>query len=169
MTIESNSAQVNVKDNDSRGGVNINQTLGGYAADMMFWGGPVYLCRRKDDAFLRMVMVPSEKWLQDIKDDGYKVIGEIRDLLGPRPKLDYALLMERDCSGDLYRASVALIKNPKDKNCWSNLANAAGRLDAAMQSRRIVELQPQHESELEEDRLAESQERMASIQELANK
>ena len=80
MKIESSSAQINVSDNDSSGGVNINNTLSGYAADMYFWGGAAYLCKRKDDPFLRVVMVPSAKWLQDVKDDGYEVIGLLSDL-----------------------------------------------------------------------------------------
>lgn len=77
MKVESSSAQINVCDNDSFAGVNINPALSGYAADIMFWGGAAYLCRRKDDSFLRVVMVPGEKWLQDIKDAGYEVVGSV--------------------------------------------------------------------------------------------
>lgn len=77
MKVESSSAQINVCDSDSFAGVNINPVLSGYAADIMFWGGAAYLCRRKDDSFLRVVMVPGEKWLQDIKDAGYEVVGSV--------------------------------------------------------------------------------------------
>jgi hypothetical protein len=80
MKIESNSAQINVRDNDSQGGVNINHALSGYAADMYFWGGAAYLCKRKDDPFLHVLMAPSAKWLQDVRDEGYEVIGLLSDL-----------------------------------------------------------------------------------------
>jgi hypothetical protein len=79
MKVESTGAQINVRDNDSFAGVNINPALSGYAADMMFWGGAAYLCRRKDDSFLRVLVVPGEKWLQDIKDGGYEIVGALSD------------------------------------------------------------------------------------------
>lgn len=80
MTIETNSAQINVRDNTTTAGVNINSAIGGYGADLSFWGGVAYLCRRKDDPFLRVVLVPSEKWAQDMRDEGYEIIGALGNI-----------------------------------------------------------------------------------------
>lgn len=80
MKIESNSAQILVRDNKGSSGVNINSALSGYAADLWFWGGAAYLCKHKDDQFLRVLVVPSAEWLKDIKDGGYEVVGLLSDL-----------------------------------------------------------------------------------------
>ena len=80
MNIESKSVQILVRDNKGSSGVNINSALAGYAADLWFWGGAAYLCKRKDDQFLRVLVVPSSEWLQDIKDAGYEVVGLLSEL-----------------------------------------------------------------------------------------
>jgi hypothetical protein len=80
MTIESNCAQVKVEDSETFAGVNINRGLSGYAADFSFWGGKTYVAKRKDDPFVHVLQVPSERWLQDLKDDGWIIVGELSEL-----------------------------------------------------------------------------------------
>lgn len=80
MTIESNSAQINVKDSLSFAGVNINRALSGFASDLSFWGGEHYVARIKDDPFVHVLTVPSARWLQDLKDEGWEILGTLSEL-----------------------------------------------------------------------------------------
>lgn len=59
MKIESTHAQITVSDNETgNAGGNIHRRLSGYACDISFWDGEVFLCRRKGDPFLHIVLVP---------------------------------------------------------------------------------------------------------------
>lgn len=84
MTIESNSCQVKVEDSETFAGVNINRAISGYAADLSFWGGETYVAKRKDDPFLHVLTVPSARWLQDLKDDGWIIVGTLTELANQR-------------------------------------------------------------------------------------
>lgn len=81
MTIESSNAQIRVEDSQAHAGVNVNRTASGYGADLSFWGGENYLAKRKDDPFMHVLVVPSARWLQDLKDEGWEIIGRLSDLL----------------------------------------------------------------------------------------
>lgn len=80
MTIESNNAQILVRDHDGSAGVNINRAISGFGADLMFWGGESYLARREGEPFVHVLIVPGERWLQDLKDDGWKIVGKLSEL-----------------------------------------------------------------------------------------
>lgn len=80
MKIESNSAQIIVEDSDAFAGVNINRVIGGFASDLCFWGGETYVAKREGDLFLHLLTVPSIRWLEDLKNEGWIIIGTLTDL-----------------------------------------------------------------------------------------
>jgi len=88
MNITSTGAQVEVRDNTDSTYINIHRCVNGYGAE--FWAhksAPIYLVRKvgEDDTWMRLVMVPSDKWLGDMRDAGYEIVGKLSDLLGKCP------------------------------------------------------------------------------------
>ncbi len=80
MTIESNSCQILVRDSAGQAGVNVNRAASGYVADLYFWGGTAYLATRADDPFIHVLVAPSERWLQDLRDESWIIVGTLKDL-----------------------------------------------------------------------------------------
>jgi len=80
MKIETSHAKICVSDSENKqSGVNINSRLSGYAADMAFWAD-AYLAKRKDSPFMHVILIPSKRWLKDLEDDGYEIIGLLSEL-----------------------------------------------------------------------------------------
>lgn len=55
--------------------------LHGYGVGVcLFTGiGNYYLCHKKGDQYrIYIIGIPSEEWLQDLKDDGYEIIQELK-------------------------------------------------------------------------------------------
>lgn len=80
MKLESTSAQITVSDSVSNAGGNIQNRMFGYACDISFYDGAVYLCRRQGDPFVHIVLVPGERWKQDLIDEGYEIIAKLPTL-----------------------------------------------------------------------------------------
>lgn len=61
--------------------IDINKAISGYAIAMRFspaLGGHYALATRKDDQYaVYLIALPSERWLGDLKDDGYEVFQTI--------------------------------------------------------------------------------------------
>ena len=80
MDIISSNAQVLVKDNQGSTGVNINSRIHGYVADLYFWGSSTYLALRKDGG-IHILIAPSDEWQEEIKEEGFVIIGKLSDLV----------------------------------------------------------------------------------------
>ena len=80
MDIISSHAQVLVKDNKGSTGVNIDSLIHGYVADLYFWGSSSYLARRKDGG-VHILIAPSDEWEEEIKEEGFVIIGKLSDLV----------------------------------------------------------------------------------------
>lgn len=81
MKIESPNAQIEVHDSGIFAGVNIRPAIYGYAADLQFWGGKTYVAKKDGCPFIHILQTPGERWLQDLKDDGWIIIGELSELI----------------------------------------------------------------------------------------
>ena len=81
MDIISSHAQVIVKDNRGSCGVNIRSAMTGYAAVLNFWGQSTYLARVKGYNELHILILPSDEWKNDAKEEGFEIIGKLSDLV----------------------------------------------------------------------------------------
>jgi|GEM_PF-3313904 len=79
MNITSHSAQITASDSEGSCGVNINSRVGGYVADLEFWGKAVFVARRKGDAGLHILVAPGNRWLSDIEKEGFEIIGKLTE------------------------------------------------------------------------------------------
>jgi hypothetical protein len=80
MEITTYSAQVKVQDRDGSCGVNINRSKNCYMANLQFWGDAVYLARRAGESGVHIIIVPSAKWKEDIRAEGFEIIGKLSRL-----------------------------------------------------------------------------------------
>ena len=81
MDIISSHAQVIVKDSKGSSGVNIRSAMTGYAAVLNFWGQSTYLARVKGYNDLHILILPSDEWINDAKEEGFEIIGRLLDLV----------------------------------------------------------------------------------------
>ena len=81
MDIISSHAQVLVKDNKGSSGVNIHSTLSGHVAVLNFWGQDAYLARGKGYSDLHILILPNDEWENDVKAEGFEIIGRLSDLV----------------------------------------------------------------------------------------
>ena len=79
MKIETTHVQIKVKDSDGAAGANIKRRAFGYVADINVWGKSVYVARRKGDDLLHILIAPSERWTEDIKAEGFQILGKLSD------------------------------------------------------------------------------------------
>jgi hypothetical protein len=81
MNIISSEAQVIVKDSKGSSGVNIWSALSGHAAVLNFWGQDAYLARLKGHNDLKILILPNDEWENDVKAEGFEIIGRLSDLV----------------------------------------------------------------------------------------
>ena len=81
MNIATSYAQIIVKDSDGLCGANISSIASGYVSDLYFWGKTVYVARRTGESLLHIIIAPSDCWMDDIKAEGFEVIGKLSDLV----------------------------------------------------------------------------------------
>jgi len=80
MNITTSSVQITTKDSEKSCGANVHRCVGGYVADLHFWGDGVYVARRIGEPGLRLMIAPSERWRGDIEAEGFEIIGKLSDL-----------------------------------------------------------------------------------------
>lgn len=81
MNIETRNAYVEVSSSDSRAWADIKPALSGYAAVISFCpvcGGCFVIAHRKDDPKTKaLIILPDEKWKQDLEAEGWIIDSEI--------------------------------------------------------------------------------------------
>jgi hypothetical protein len=87
LKITSYSSQVEVSDCESFGGVNINPCAFSCVADLNFWGQAIYVAKRPGDHLPHILIAPSEKWVSDIRKEGFEIVGKLFDLIDQNKKI----------------------------------------------------------------------------------
>jgi hypothetical protein len=80
MEITTHSAQIRVSDSEGSSGTNLHRRCSGYVADLQTWGDSIYLARRPGESGLHILIAPSAKWKDDIRAEGFEIVGKLSRL-----------------------------------------------------------------------------------------
>ncbi len=130
MKIETMSARIVVDCRGSSSGANISPVLSGFAAEICFWGEHIYVAKRKDDSFYRLLIVPGPKWTEDLKDGGYEIVGELKDIMAIAGLADDSLSEKDDALERAAEAfdniAVMISGEPDESDIRKAIAQAEG-------------------------------------------